>query len=148
MFWTYLIFVSQKTKVVPCISSVTTHTTINASCNSRTHRLYCDFVVWAEANLHIERIIKDELILKEIIPRAEKFFKLCVLPELLGKWFTRSHGCQMSCYNDPEIEEDSGTWCYCKLPKGGDMVCCENKFCCIKWFHLECLQMVESPCGK
>ena len=37
-----------------------------------TQRLY-DFVVWTEANLHIERIIKDELFLKEIIPPAEKF---------------------------------------------------------------------------
>ena len=33
-----------------------------------TQRLYCDFVVWTEANLHIERIIKDKLFLKEIIP--------------------------------------------------------------------------------
>ena len=115
-----------------------------------TQRLYCDFVVWTEGNLHIERISKDEAFLKDIIPRAEKFFKLCVLPELLGKWFTRSHSCQVPRHggNELEVEEDNGTWCYCKEPKGGDMVCCENNGCSIKWFHLECLQITESPSGK
>ena len=26
----------------------------------------------------------------DVLSKAEKFFALCVLPELLGKWFTRS----------------------------------------------------------
>ena len=100
-----------------------------------TERLYCDFVVWTEANLHIERIIKDKLFLKEIIPRAEKFFKSCVLlPELFGKWFTGSHGCQVPCYDDPEVEEDSGTWCTASCLKGGDMVCCENNIAALNGF--------------
>lgn len=43
-----------------------------------TQRSYCDFVVWTEDNLHIERISKNETFLKEIIPWVEKFFKLCV----------------------------------------------------------------------
>ena len=113
-----------------------------------SQRSYCDFVVWTEADVHVERVIEDKPFLDDVIPRAQKFFNLCVLPELLGKWFTRSHGCPVPRdIGEEETEEDDGSWCYCKLPKGGDMVCCEGRGC-IKWFHLECLQMVESPRGK
>ena len=49
---------------------------------------------------------------------------------------------------EEETEEDNDSWCYCKLPKGGDMVCFEGRGCNIKWFHLECLQMVELPHGR
>ena len=56
----------------------------------------------------------------------------------------------MPCDVDDELEtgEDNGTWCYCKQLKGGDMVYCESSGCSIKCFHLECLQMAESPHGK
>ena len=114
-----------------------------------SQRAYCDFVVWTEADVHVERITEDRPFLEVVIPVAEKFFKLCVLPELLGKWFTRTHGCSVPRdIGEAETEEDNGSWCYCKQPKGGDMVCCESKGCNIKWFHLECLQMTESPRGK
>ena len=66
------------------------------------------------------------------------------------KWFTRSHSrqvpCDVSAYTG--TEEDSGMWCYCRECKGGDMICCENKSSSAKLFHLECLQMTESPHGK
>ena len=111
-------------------------------------KLYCDFVAWTERNLHIERITEE--FLQTIIPQAEKFFKLCVLPELLGRWFTRSHGCQVphDVADELQTEEDNGTWCYCQQPKSGDMICCDSKGCSIRWFHLGCLQMAESPRGK
>ena len=28
---------------------------------------------------------------------------------------------------------DDGSWCYCKQPRGGDMVGCENPSCKITW---------------
>ena len=74
-------------------------------------RLYCDFVVWTEGNLHVEHIAKNEAFLQTIIPQAEKFLELCILPELLGKWLTRSRGCQVPCdvADELEMEEDNGT---------------------------------------
>ena len=35
------------------------------------------------------------------------------------RWFIRSHGCQVPCdvADELEMEEDSGTWCYCEQPK-------------------------------
>ena len=52
-------------------------------------RGYCDFVVWTTEKLHIKRITLDEDLMKELVPKAERFYKLCILPELLEKWFTR-----------------------------------------------------------
>ena len=40
----------------------------------------------AQLKLHITL---DEDLMKESVPKAERFYKLCILPELLGKWFTR-----------------------------------------------------------
>ena len=50
------------------------------------------------------------------------------------------------CMNDDS--DDDGTWCYYQQVKGGDTVGCENKDCVIKWFHMECLKMMEPPKGK
>lgn len=63
---------------------------------------------------------------------------LCVLPEICGKWYTRSHK-PLSEIQPVDIyleEEDDGRWCYCHDSKGGDMVACDNKNCGIKWFHM------------
>ena len=47
---------------------------------------FCDFVVWTQKELHIERLTLDEALLKSALPTADKFVKTCILPELLGKW--------------------------------------------------------------
>ena len=78
-----------------------------------------------------------------------------MLPELMGKWYTREHtsipSCGGSSDNQAEdLEEDHGRWCYCKEQKGGKAVGCDNKSCHIKWFHLQCVGMTSStvPHGK
>lgn len=112
-----------------------------------TQRHYCDFVVWHPGGFHIERIKPDENLIAEALAKAECFFSLCILPELVGKWFTRKRD-----LNDIEVpaedHEDEGTWCYCQESRGGDMVGCDNAKCSIKWFHLSCLEMSEPPSGK
>lgn len=112
-----------------------------------TRRLYCDFVVWHAAGLHTERLTPDSLLMTEALAKAERFFTLCILPELVGKWFTRSRTNigQIDVEND---EDDEGRWCYCKESKGGDMVACDNAKCLIKWYHMSCLEITVSPKGK
>ena len=105
-----------------------------------TKCLYCDFVVWTTDEVHTEQIVPNIDLLESIL--AEDFLKLCILPELLGKWFTRK------AKDDKEIEEDNGSWCFCKEIKGGDMVQCDNSTCRIKWFHLDCVRMSEIPIGR
>ena len=59
---------------------------------------------------------------------AEKIWKLYVLPELLGKWFTR----QKLPRFDVEAEEDSSKCCFCKEDRGGGMIGCDGKSCQMK----------------
>ena len=98
---------------------------------------FCDFVVWME---------KDENLLKLALPAAKKFFNECILPELLGKWYTCQHPTTQN--ESLECEDDDGSWCYCKERKGGQMVVCDNKSCTTKWFHLECVGLSTVPSGK
>ena len=110
-----------------------------------TNRTYCDFVVWTEKDLHTERLTLDDALIRSALPTARKFFSMCILPELLGKWYTRP----TTANDEPqELEEDSGLWCHCKQKKGGDMVGCENRSCPAQWFHLECVGLTTLPHGK
>ena len=119
-----------------------------------TTRSYCDFVVWtASEEPHIERILFDRMFIGEKLQQAEKLFWLAIIPELLGKWFTRDHTklpivAAITDGDDDSSEDDDGTWCYCQTAKGGSMIGCENSSCAIKWFHMSCLRMKNIPKKK
>jgi len=51
---------------------------------------YCDFIVWNKSDIIIERITPDYSFWNEAVIKAEKFFRKCILPEVLGKHFTKS----------------------------------------------------------
>uniref|UniRef100_A0A1X7TJH5 PHD-type domain-containing protein n=1 Tax=Amphimedon queenslandica TaxID=400682 RepID=A0A1X7TJH5_AMPQE len=113
-----------------------------------TDRQYCDFVVWSkESQLHVERITLDESFIQAQMPIAMKFWRLCILPELLGKLYSRQQTMSVS---EEKIEEDQGKWCHCKQEKGGEMIGCDNKTCKTKWYHIECVSMSSRsiPQGK
>ena len=109
-----------------------------------TQRGYCDFVIWTPNTLHVERITPDKVLIESALPAVQKFFKRCILPELLGKWYTRLN---KQLVNLPEIEDD-GSWCYCKSKKGGNMIACDNESCPIQWFHQECVHISVVPSDK
>lgn len=117
-----------------------------------TKRSYCDFVVWtASGEPHIERILLNQVFIEEKLIQAEKLFWLAIIPELLGKWFTRDHTklpTVVATTDDDPNEDDDGTWCYCQVAKGGSMIECENLSCPIKWFHMSCLRMKGKPRKK
>ena len=56
---------------------------------------YCDFCVCTfpleeeESSPHIERITRDDEFWKDCLIKAKTFFTTCLLPELLGNWYTR-----------------------------------------------------------
>jgi putative phage-type endonuclease len=90
-------------------------------CNTQ----YCDFVVWTKQVVAINRITRDEEMLQAVLPKAEKFFKQSILPELL----TRSM--------DPLMQ--SPTVCsHCQRPDFGMMIDCAK---CKNHFHYTCARV-------
>lgn len=49
---------------------------------------YCDFAIWSPNSLTIERIIRNEVVISEIIEHSQPFFQKVILPELLAKHYT------------------------------------------------------------
>lgn len=85
---------------------------------------------------------------------VKHFFIYGVLPEIVGKWYTRKPVAEIdgtvslpiSTEDEAEnAEEDSSKlWCYCNQPSFGNMILCDNKMCIIKWFHFDRLR-IRSP---
>ena len=109
---------------------------------------FCDFVLWSEQDVYIERIIPDNKFWEEVVAKATKFFYIGILPEIMGKWYTKP-----VIPTDVNIEltenEDEGPWCYCKENIEGSMLIgCDNDACKIMWFHMKCLKLDVAPKGK
>ena len=96
---------------------------------------YCDFVVWTEnsESIAVERIKLDYLFFNELLEPVKYFFIYGVLPEIIGKWYTRkpianaagvvSHTTVMQeeATNSSSVDQSSQVevWCYCRLPSFG-----------------------------
>lgn len=133
---------------------------------------YCDFVVSTFPNdddkckceLHIERIVADDDLWLDCISRCNDFFNICLLPELLGRWYSRSCTREMSidtaavtnvnesrqptCKEDADLSTGIAVYCYCKQPADSDLIGCDNPNCPIEWFHTSCLKIKAIPNGK
>ena len=100
---------------------------------------FADFVVCTFPNdtptLCIQRIkIIDEDFLSSCIEKSRDLHKVAILPELLGRWFTRS--IVMPIVDDRN--DLSYKYCYCKEELGGQMIHCDNDENCPhgEWFLL------------
>ena len=49
---------------------------------------YCDFMVWAPHEHFIQRIMPDSEFFDEALARVEKMIKCCIVPELVGKYYS------------------------------------------------------------
>ena len=110
---------------------------------------YADFVVATfrdgNVNFSIQRIFRDEVLIKEIVNKSSYFFELCILPELLAKWYSREEVMPAQTAAASNVT-DTYVYCYCKEDKGGEMVGCDNDNCeSGQWFHLSCLKLKNSP---
>lgn len=124
---------------------------------------YCDFVLWTKNGIEIDRIVRDIAFYNEMIEDVTHFFIYGMLPEIIGKWYTRkplanengvvpvpsqSAAIGSATCRSSEHQEESGEWCFCGLPSFGLMIECDNKKCSIQWFHCECLRIRSVPKGK
>ena len=117
---------------------------------------YCDFVVWRPSETVVIRLVPDKSFIELAIEQATTFFKVGILPELIGKWYSKApNPSSVTCptsispiapdaTNDSECEK----WCYCQTEERGTMIACDNKKCSIGWFHVDCLKLHNIPSGK
>ena len=114
----------------------------------------------------IERIQTDPAFFNYHLPAVKHFLIYGVLPEIIGKYYTRKPVADSSgivpvttpstepstnhstLEDDRESDDVSTLWCYCSQPSFGDMIMCDNDKCTIKWFHFECLRIRCAPKGK
>ena len=93
-----------------------------------------------------------------MIVQSRKFFELCILPEILGKFYTRcpvlnNIGNQENYVqqNEPVIKDQGhkAKNCYYKKENvGTTMIACDNVECQIEWFHVNCLLLENIPKGR
>nr|CAI5843862.1 unnamed protein product [Callosobruchus analis] len=89
--------------------------------------------IWSPKDLFIELIFPDGDFWIRNFGRAYDFHKKVVLPELLGKYFTKSK----------HLDQQ---WCLCQSDNDNRlMIQYENDCCNIQWFHLECVGLSDIP---
>ena len=131
---------------------------------------YCDFVVWRPGELVVLRIFPDKGFIDSGIDKATTFYKFEVLPELIGKWYTKApmfrsdlasatapttsnvmeDSSMVAAITTSNTTEDDGKekWCYCQTEEYGTMIGCDNEKCFISWYHIDCLNLQNIPSGK
>ena len=75
-----------------------------------------------------------------VVPKLTHTWRICVLPELTSRWYTRKpHLPGIACTIDPD------GICYCrkKLDESERVLECTNKDCHIERFHYSCLRVTE-----
>ena len=50
---------------------------------------YCDFVMWTNKDLAVERISADEHFFRSRLDNLQHFFVYGIMPEIVGKWYSR-----------------------------------------------------------
>lgn len=120
----------------------------------------------------MERIRLDVSFMERNLAKVKQFFEIAVLPELLGRWFSRPPERIALTYSDESLSIPSGStresspspsggnsdsiepassnssvdkYCYCQQGEFGKMVGCDNGSCPYKWFHLPCLKLKSLP---
>ena len=109
-------------------------------------RKFNDFVVCAidsdkNAHLLIERIYPDPEHSNTVLPALEAFWRICILPEILARWFTRR------CDVLTSVPKDNGI-CFCRGQNSENVVSCSNAECPYGKFHITCLSLSEVPTLK
>ena len=106
---------------------------------------YCDFVVWNVDHLFVQRLCLDEPFITVALEKCKQFIKLAILPEILGKWYSREplslSDNETKSLIETNQDESQDLWCYCRKGESGTMIACENQECPIEW-------NVYNPKGK
>ena len=106
-----------------------------------TKSSYCDFVVWTEKEIFIERILPDMHFFEIQVKKVDNFYLKCILPELLAKYYT-----QITPVNETSANIlITGSICYCKADKIDVVLTCASDSCAVQKFHQTCLGLKNKP---
>ncbi|CAC5403234.1 unnamed protein product [Mytilus coruscus] len=137
----------------------------------------CDFVVWTEADFYKERITIDNIFCIDMVERSSLFFKKAILPELIGKLYSRplqeatplttgtpnqqrsplqeattlTTGTSNQQSLSSTTSDDGLIICTCQTPYNeevDDVIGCDNENCPFVWFHFKCAKIKRIPKGK
>ena len=115
---------------------------------------FCDFIMFSKKDIVILRILPDLEIIASAIAAVMTFFKLAVLPELVGKYFSNafkepiasSATAATSTVPTPSSMQSDQTVAVCyNQMQPSETVTCANLQCTVKVFHLSCLCMKSVP---
>ena len=103
--------------------------------------LFAHFVVWTEQDLHIRIILKrDYDFLNTNLSKANKVYKVAVLPELLAKWYTQPKE------QSSDTQSASKLFCYCRVKDDESLVLvCSGSARVFRKFHLRCCGLCRRP---
>ena len=107
-----------------------------------TNKGFCDFVLRGftdtEAAFIQKRIVPDECDWNHVLPKLSQFWRYCLLPEILGRWYTRRSRLL-------KAVEGCGSLCFCRVETEELTIKCHNKECPTSLYHLSCLKISEFP---
>ncbi|PFX30067.1 hypothetical protein AWC38_SpisGene5183 [Stylophora pistillata] len=83
-----------------------------------------------------QRLLPDIEHWETQIPKLETFWRICVLPEILGRWYTRNM--DLKSQISPRESWPSGD-CHCRKSTNEETVTCANPECKVSIFHPSCL---------
>lgn len=104
---------------------------------------FCDFVVCAFSKdgtiLYVhERIYPDTEHWNLQLPKLKFFWQHCILPEILGRWYTRK--CELI-----KPAENGESVCFCRMEREESTVKCSGAECPISNYHPSCLKIDKFP---
>ena len=97
------------------------------------------------------RILPDHEFWNTAVTKAMAFFNNGILPELMGKFYTRSGSMALLAPSDPtELTDDEEVpWCTCQqFIEDSELIGCDNEQCNIQWFHMNCFNLEQAPEGE
>ncbi|KAI8519156.1 hypothetical protein Bbelb_024130 [Branchiostoma belcheri] len=114
-----------------------------------TGRKYCDFVVCSvgdkkQAKITMERIYPDLDHWNRVVPKLTHFWRYCILPEILGRWYTQKRDILV----EPATTTSTNSVCFCRTTSDSPEVKCSNSTCPISTFHKSCLKISSEVPAK
>lgn len=96
---------------------------------------HCGFVCWTPKGLHIERVLRDQPFIEEMLQKLNVFFMNVILPELMTR-----------CLKDRDQNNNTvDIICVCgKAENYDDMIACKSGHCKVVWYHLKVCWTEES----